>query len=332
MTDQALDGYTVETAGLRDFRDGTLTNVAESLPGLHQAIAAAGLSADAFPAVVADAAKNRDVALDGLHDVVQGARRHVDGHIDDMDTAMAGYGQAEWRSWLASQPGVAADPPSSPPGTPPQPTGQTLDTTAATTVTSSDSTSAEDIFRLYQSLQKAANLVGLGHLVQPIGALLRSNVRDPGQYLQAADRLDGVTRTANRLHSATLDGLERLGDSWSGRASDGHQAWTQATYHQLLGDIQTQAKNQSAMDRNNAETIQAFNCHTRKVIGIAIAATFALLVFAPFFVAGVLSLWEAEQYLWAATVVLAALIALIYLVKWLSNVWQSNPCPAPEYG
>jgi hypothetical protein len=282
MADQKMDGYAVEAAGLRDFRDGTLAKVAEGLPDLHHAIASASIPYNAFPAVVADASKSRKTALDELHVAVLGTQRHVEGHIEKVDAAKLNYDEADLKSspitpQADGQPGVQGEPSSSS-SAPKRSTVKVPSSLGANAANLSGHSLTDLIFRFHRILQEAAGCLGLGHLVQPVGKYLHANVRSPGQFLQAAERLDKVGLSVIQLHSSALDGLNRLSGRWVGQAHESHRDWMQATYRQHFdGDIQAQARTQSDKDRRNAQSIQDTNSLILLTIQKAALALLAIM-------------------------------------------------------
>ncbi|GAB2808225.1 hypothetical protein GCM10027176_11570 [Actinoallomurus bryophytorum] len=262
MAEQRADGYTVDTtAGLRGFRDGTLANVAGGLPDLGQMIAAAGLTPDAFPSVVAGAGRKRDATLDTMLRTVRGLTSTADGHIDDLTRAAAGYDGAEdaaLATVAGRDPAPGADRPSAK-----DPNGSVPSTIPADT-TSPAGAGPDAVLALYGRLEKLCGALGLANAIRPAGALLTANVRDPQPFGDAARRLDQAQASASRLHADVPAGLDLLAADWTGQAHDAHRDATLNTYQPPLAALQDHAQNLAYKDLQSQDAQRRF--HDRMVI------------------------------------------------------------------
>jgi uncharacterized protein YukE len=280
MADQRADGYTVDTtAGLRGFRDGTLTDLAGGLPDLEQVIAAAHLTPDAFPAVVAGAGRDRGKTLDAMLQAVRGLTSTADGHIDELTRAAATYDGAEDAS-LATVTGRDSAPGSGPSS----PTGRSRSgpSTVAAGAASSGGAGPDALLALYGRLETLCGSIGLANVIRPVGALLTANVRDPQRFGDAALQLDQAQASAGRLHADIPEGLDLLATSWTGQAHDAHRDATLNTYQPHLAALQDQAQNLADKDLQSQEAQNRFHDRLWIILGWAWVGVGGLLAVAAF--------------------------------------------------
>jgi uncharacterized protein YukE len=280
MANQPADGYTVDTtAGLRGFRDGTLTNLAGGLPDLGQVIAAAGLDLSAFPAVVRDAAHKRGMTLDAMLDKVKNLTETAGDHIAGLTRAAGTYEGAESAS-TAAVTGNRTGSASSTGAGPAAMTGVSRAAPAVAATTSGQSDPAS-IIALYRRLEAMCGALGLASLVHPIGALIAANVRDPRPFGQAADRLRDAHTSATALHQDVPEGLDALSAQWSGQAHDAHWDATMTAYQPHLADLREHTKNLAEKDWQSQEAQQRFN----HWVTIVLAVVLAVVIVADFTIA-----------------------------------------------
>jgi hypothetical protein len=302
MADQRASGYTVDTsAGLRGFRDGTLTDVAGRLPDLGQVIAAAGLTPDAFPAVVAGAGRKRGETLDTMLQAIRGLTNHTDGHLDDLTRAAATYDGAEDAA-LAAVAGRDSAPGSDRPSS----TGRSGSgpSTIPAGTTSGDA-GPDGVLALYRRLETLCGTIGLAHIVRPAGALLTANVRDPRRFGDAALQLDQAQTSAGRLHADVPEGLDLLATSWTGQAHDAHRDATLNAYQPHLAALQDHAQNLAYKDWQSQDAQQRF--HDRAVIILG----WALLALAAFLTMLALNVLFDGEILYGIVMLLAAVVVAI---------------------
>ncbi|MDN3353632.1 hypothetical protein [Actinomadura sp. DC4] len=273
MVDQRADGYAVDTtAGLRAFRDGTMTNMADGLPDLGQVIAAAGLTPDAFPAVVAGAGRRRGQTLDSMLRTVRGLTGTADDHIDDLTRTATTYDGAE-NAALATVAGTTSSTGSGRPAA-----TRSAPSTVQAGATAPGGAGPDGILALYRRLETLCDAVGLASFVRPVGALLTANVRDPRTFGDAAVRLDQAHASAGRLHADVPGGLDVLAADWTGQAHDAHQATTLNTYQPHLTTLQDDAQTLAYKDWQSQDAQQRFHDRVVVILGWALLALSALLI------------------------------------------------------
>jgi hypothetical protein len=251
-----MDGYAVDTAELRNFRDNSLVPLTGDLSRLQQALMDAGVPSGAYPPIVADVARthaaNHASTLQGLG-VLKGT---VDGDGDKLTKTAFGYDAAEFGSGQAVA-SMYGDPvnggvqPVSPT------TGRTSTVPAAAydgagaATTSVSTTQVHDAYNVVEKLLASLGLSGFAHqLKKSIDAIVRPS--EP--FREAAGKLDGVQSTVGDLRTAFFSDLGRLKNGqWLGPASDQHLDATTARYQPHFDAIETYSKVEAQKHRYNAQ-------------------------------------------------------------------------------
>ena len=246
--------------------------MAGGLPDLRQVIAAADLTPDAFPAVLAGAGRKRGQALDTMLRTVRGLTGTADGHIDDVTRAAATYDGAEdvALAMVAGRDSGSGRPSS---------TGRRVSgpSAAPAGTTATGGTGPDAVLVLYRRLETLCGGIGLASVIRPVGALLTANVRDPQRFGDAALRLDQAHASAGRLHAGVADGLGVLTASWTGQAHDAHRDATLNTYQPHLATLQDHAQNLAEKDWQSQYAQQRFHDRVVIILGWALMALAAFL-------------------------------------------------------
>jgi hypothetical protein len=279
----AMDGYAVDPAGLRNFRNNALVPLVGDLSRLRQALMNAGVSPSAYPPMVADVARSHasshESTLRSL-DVLKGT---VDADGDRLTKTALAYGAADADSAMAVLSLFDAGRASKDVGPVPlavreAPTARTVAHGDSSAVTTSVSTA--QVFDAYKVAEKLLASMGLSGLADQLKASIDTIVRAPEPFRQAADKLDGIQSTANELHTSFFADLNRMkSGQWLGPASDQHLETTTNHYRPHFDAIEEYSAKEADKHRYNAMVQDKQNFDIWYILNafVAIVSTIVLI-------------------------------------------------------
>jgi hypothetical protein len=283
-----MEGYSVDTATLSDFRDNALGPLADDVSRIHQATSQAAVSPSIYP----DTARSREIAnqhqtdhgeaLNNLHvfknriedhrDRLTRTRRNYDGAEADIAHAVASLPSSTNQTQAGAGTTQAVRSAFMVPKVP------TIDTTPAVT-SGSGSIGVGEVYAAFQHLEKIFASFGRAYLVRPIKDFLDATIRDPDQLHHAAVQHDQIRHVANTIRTNFFNTeLAHLSSNWAGQASGKHLQSTIAKYQAHFDANDAFNKEQSEKLHHNAQVQNSQNQSTTAVMQWGVTTLIALII------------------------------------------------------